>query len=113
MTDTVKIDLTLADLQREVGKVETFQLALAGSKKVTFKDPFGFKISERNRILDLYYAAQRGEADDIEFLQSIMSPADHKTYVAADLTMREHQALVAHVMAHFQPPRGDEGKGRG
>lgn len=112
MSDTVKIDLTLADLSREVGTPEPFQFALAGSKRIAFQDPFGFKLSERKEILDIYEKTQRGEADDLDFLSRIMSPADEKAYLAADLPIRVHSALVARIMEHFQPPRGDEGKGR-
>ena len=42
-----------------------------------------------------------------------MTPADQESYLAEDLPLRLHSALVQRIMAHFQPPRGDEGKGRG
>ena len=113
MTDSVKIDLTLADLAREVAQPEAFTFVMSKNKRVNFKDPFGFKLSERGEILDIYDRTQRGEADDIDFLNRIMTPADSAAYIAEDLPLRLHSALVQRIMAHFQPPRGDEGKGRG
>jgi hypothetical protein len=113
MTDSVKIDLTLADLAREVAQPEAFTFVMSKNKRVTFKDPFAFKLSERKEVLDIYEQTQRGEADDLDFLERIMTPADSAAYIAEDLPIRVHSALVQRVMAHFQPPRGDEGKGRG
>lgn len=113
MTDSVKIDLTLADLSREVAQPEEFTFVMSKNKRVTFQDPFGFKLSERKEILGIYDKTQRGEADDVDFLERIMTPADAKAYIAEDLPIRVHSALVQRIMAHFQPPRGDEGKGRG
>jgi len=60
--DKPKIDLILADLESEVAKPEPFVVVLNGGKRISFKDPYDFKVSERNEILDVYEAARRGEA---------------------------------------------------
>ena len=111
MSDTPNISLVLADLEKEIAKPEPFVVVLSKNKRVTFKDPFGFKVSERAEILDLYDKTQRGEADDLDLLKKIMSSADYEKYVAEDLPMRTHAALVERVMAHFQGNLGDAGKG--
>lgn len=111
MTDSPKIDLVLSDLEREIAKPEPFTVVLSKNKRITFKDPFGFKISERAEIVELYEASKRGDSDDIEFLKKIMSPADHEKYVAEDLPIRTHEALIERVMAHFQGALGDSGNG--
>lgn len=110
MTDTVKIDLTLAELMREVKVPEPYTFVLSKNKRVNFKDPFSFKLSEKEEILGIYYAMRRGEADEMDFLKRIMTDDDVEAYIAEDLSMRHHAALVDHIMAHFQPPRGDAGK---
>ena len=111
MSDTPNISLVLADLEKEIAKPEPFVVVLSKNKRVTFKDPFGFKVSERAEILDLYDKTQRGEADDLDLLKKIMSSADYEKYVAEDLPMRTHAALVERVMAHFEGNLGDAGKG--
>lgn len=111
MSDTPNISLVLADLEKEIAKPEPFVVVLSKNKRVTFKDPFGFKVSERADILALYDRTQRGEADDLDLLKKIMTSADYEKYVAEDLPMRTHAALVERVMAHFQGNLGDAGKG--
>lgn len=113
MSDTPKVDLVLADLEKEIAKPEPFTVVLSKNKRITFKDPFGFKLSERAEILGMYEAAQRGESDDLDFLAKIMTKTDFDKYVAEDLPARTHEALVARVMTHFQGGLGDAGKGRG
>lgn len=111
MTDTPKIDLVLTDLEKEIPTPEPYIVVLPKNRRITFKDPFGFRVSERKEILDLYDAAQRGQADDLEFLKRILTEADYKKYLDADLPIRTHAALVQRVMAHFEGNMGDEGKG--
>ena len=111
MTDSPKIDLVLSDLEKEIRKPEAFTVVLSKNKRITFKDPFGFKLSERTEIMDMYEATQRGEADDLDLLGKILSPADFKKYVDEDLPIRNHEALTKRVMAHFQGSLGDAGKG--
>lgn len=111
MSDTPKVDLVLSDLEKEILKPEPFVLVLSKNRRVTFKDPFGFRLSERNEVLDLYERAQRGEANDLDFLKRILSPEDFKKYEAEDLPIRTHEALVTRVMAHFEGPRGTVGEG--
>lgn len=109
--DKPKIDLILADLENEVIKPEPFVVVLNGGKRLTFKDPFDFKVSERDEILGVYEAAQRGEADDLDLLKKILSPEDYKKYLDADLSIRTHAALVERVMTHFQGALGNAGEG--
>lgn len=111
MTDTPKIDLVLSDLEKEIAKPEPFIVVLSKNRRITFKDPFGFKISERTRILGLYEAAKRNETDDLEFIKEILNAADYAKYIAEDLPARTHEALMTRVMAHFQGSLGDAGKG--
>lgn len=111
MADTPKIDLVLSDLEREIAKPEPFTVVLSKNKRITFKDPFGFKVSERVEIMDMYEATRRGEADDLDFLKRILSTADYDKYMAEDLPIRTHEALVQRVMAHFQGNLGDSGEG--
>ena len=109
--DKPKIDLILADLESEILKPEPFVVVLHGGKRISFKDPYDFKISERAEILDVYEAARRGEADDMDLLRKIMSPEDYQKYVDADLPIRTHGALVERVMEHFKGGLGDAGEG--
>lgn len=111
MTDTPSINLVLSDLEKEIRKPEPFTVVLSKNKRITFKDPFGFKLSERTRIMDMYDATQRGEADDLDLLKEILSSADFDKYVTEDLPIRTHEALTKRVMAHFQGSLGDAGKG--
>ena len=109
--DKPKIDLILADLESEVAKPEPFVVVLNGGKRISFKDPYDFKVSERNEILDVYEAARRGEADDLDLLKKILSPEDFKKYIDAYLSIRVHAALVERVMGHFKGGLGEPGEG--
>jgi hypothetical protein len=111
MSDKPKIDLILADLENEVRKPEPFVVVLNSGKRITFKDPYDFKVSERKEILNLFEAGKRGEVDDLELLKKILSPDDYEKYVDADLPIRTHGALVERVMAHFQGGLGNAGEG--
>lgn len=108
-SDKPKIDLILSDLENEIMKPEPFVLALRDGKRITFKDPFDFKVSEKDEILGIYEAARRGEADDLDLLKKIMSPDDYQKYIDADLPIRTHGALVERVMDHFKGGLGDAG----
>ena len=110
-TDKPKIDLILADLENEVIKPEPFVVVLHAGKRITFKDPYDFKISEREEILGIYEAARRGDADDLDLLKKILSPEDFQKYLDADLPIRTHGALVERVMTHFKGGLGDAGEG--
>lgn len=110
--DKPKIDLILSDLEAEILKPEPFVVVLNGGKRITFKDPYDFKISERDEILGIYEAARRGDADDLDLLKRIMSPEDYQKYLDADLPLRTHGALVERVMGHFKGGLGDAGEGR-
>jgi hypothetical protein len=107
--DKPKIDLILADLEAEIAKPEPFVVVLKGGKRITFKDPFDYKISDREEILGIYEAARRGEADDLDLLKKILSPEDYKKYIDANLPLRTHAALVERVMEHFKGGLGDAG----
>lgn len=109
--DKPTVHLVLADLENEIRKPEPFVLVLSGSKRITFKDPFDFKISERDEILGIYEAAQRGEVDDLDLLKKILSAEDYKKYIDADLPIRTHGALVERVMTHFKGGLGEPGEG--
>lgn len=110
-SDKPKIDLILADLEAEILKPEPFVVVLNGGKRITFKDPFDFKVSERDEILGIYEAAQRGDADDLDLLKKILSPDDYQKYIDADLPIRTHGALVERVMDHFKGGLGEPGEG--
>lgn len=107
--DKPKIDLILSDLENEILKPEPFVVVLRDGKRITFKDPYDFKISERDEILAIYEAARGGEADDMDLLKKIMSPEDYQKYIDADLPIRTHGALVERVMTHFKGGLGDAG----
>lgn len=109
--DKPKIDLILSDLENEILKPEPFIVVLRDGKRITFKDPFDFKVSERDEILGVYEAARRGDADDMDLLKKIMSPEDYQKYVDADLPIRTHGALTERVMTHFKGNLGDAGNG--
>jgi len=109
--DKPKIDLILSDLENEVVKPEPFVVVLKDGKRITFKDPYDFKVSERDEILGIYEAAQRGEANDLDLLEKILSVEDYKRYIDADLPIRTHAALVQRVMTHFQGALGNAGEG--
>ena len=109
--DKPKIDLILSDLENEILKPEPFVVVLRDGKRITFKDPFDFKVSEKDEILGIYEAARRGEADDLELLKKILSPEDYAKYIAADLPIRTHGALTQRVMEHFKGGLGDAGEG--
>lgn len=107
--DKPKIDLILSDLENEILKPEPFVVVLRDGKRITFKDPFDFKVSEKDEILGIYEAARRGEADDLELLKKILSTEDYAKYIAADLPIRTHGALTQRVMEHFKGGLGDAG----
>lgn len=107
--DKPKIDLILSDLENEILKPEPFVVVLRDGKRITFKDPFDFKVSEKDEILGIYEAARRGEADDLELLKKILSEDDYAKYIAADLPIRTHGALTQRVMEHFKGGLGDAG----
>lgn len=109
--DKPKIDLVLSDLEKEIVLPEEYVVVLAGNKRITFNDPWNFRIKERNELFDLYDRAKRGEADDMEFLKRILSDADFKKLEDANLKARLHEAMVERVMAHFGGTLGDQGKG--
>lgn len=109
--DKPKIDLILSDLENEILKPEPFVVVLRDGKRITFKDPFDFKVSEKDEILGIYEAAQRGEVDDMDLLKKILSEDDYKKYTDADLPIRTHGALVERVMTHFKGSLGDAGNG--
>ena len=109
-TDKPKIDLILSDLENEIIKPEPFVVVLHGGKRITFKDPFDFKVSEKDEILGIYEAARRGDADDLDLLKRILSPEDYQKYIDADLNLRTHGALVERVMTHFQGALGKPGE---
>lgn len=109
--DKPKIDLILSDLENEVSKPEPYVVVLKDGKRITFKDPFDFKVSEREEILGIYDAARAGQADDLDLLKKILSPEDYQKYVDADLSIRIHAALVERVMTHFQGALGNAGEG--
>ena len=108
-SDKPKIDLILSDLENEIVKPEPFVVVLRDGKRITFKDPFDFKVSEKDEILGIYEAAQRGEVDDLDLLKKILSGDDYAKYIAADLPIRTHGALVERVMTHFKGNLGDAG----
>lgn len=110
--DSPQIDLVLSNLEAEIKVPEAYTVVLSKNKRITFKDPFGFRISERVEILDLYEATKRGDKDDLDFLKKILSEKDFDTYVEENLPIRTHEALVTRVMAHFQGDLGNAGNGR-
>lgn len=109
MADTPKIDLVLSDLEKEIAKPEPFTVVLSKNRRITFKDPFGFRMSERKEILGMYDATQRGEVDDMDFLKRILSDSDFKKLEEEDLPIRTHNVLVTRVMAHFEGSVGSQG----
>lgn len=109
MADTPKIDLVLSDLEREIQKPEPFTVVLSKNKRITFKDPYGFRMSERKEIFGMYEATQRGETDDMDFLKRILTDTDFKKLEDEDLHIRTHEAMVQRVMAHFQGALGSTG----
>ena len=109
--DKPKIDLILSDLESEIRRPEPFVVVLKDGKRITFKDPYDFKISERDEILGIYQAARAGEADDLDLLKKILSAEDYKRYIDADLPIRTHAALVERVMTHFKGAMGTAGEG--
>lgn len=111
MSDTPNVDLVLSDLEKEIKKPEPFVVVLSGSKRITFKDPYAFKISERREVLDLYDQTQDGQADDLDFLKRILSKSDFEAYVKEDLPIRTHEALTQRVMQHFAGGQADRGNG--
>lgn len=113
MSDTPKIDLVLADLEKEVVKPEPFVVVLSKNKRITFKDLFDIRASERHEFFDLIEKAKAGEADDFELLKRMLSPEDYQTYVDEDLPVRTHSVLVKRVMAHYEQGIGTPGEGSG
>lgn len=109
MTDSPKFDLVLSDLEKEIVKPEPFTVVLSKNRRITFKDPYGFRMSERKEILGMYEAVQRGESDDMDFLKRILSEGDFKKLEEEDLPIRTHEAMVTRVMAHFQGTLGNPG----
>jgi len=109
MADTPKIDLVLSDLEKEIVKPEPFTVVLSKNRRITFKDPYGFRMSERKEIFGMYEAAQRGEADDMDILKRLLSEGDYKKLEDEDLPIRTHNVLVQRVMAHFEGSLGSQG----
>lgn len=111
MSDTPNVDLVLTDLEKEVVRPEDFVVVLSKNKRITFKDLYGFKVSERHEFRELM--ERRDEVDDIDLLKRCLSPEDLKKYVDEDVNIRIHQALMQKVMAHYQQGLGTPGEGAG
>lgn len=94
--------LSLAQIEAEAQPLEPFGLALRNSKVVHVKDPFSFKLSERAEVMAQYERAKRGEIDDLDLLQQLMSEKDYVAYVEADLPIRAHARFVQAAMAYFE-----------
>lgn len=107
MTDKPKIDLVLADLEKEIQEPEPFTVALPGGKRITFNDPFDFNLDERKRVQELMVGVEQGTVDDLDFLAEIMSEEDLKTYEDSNPKIRVHNTLMQRVMAYFQGALGE------
>lgn len=107
MSDKPNIDLVISDLEKEIQTPAPFTVALPGGSRVTFKDPFDFKMSERHKVLEDYQAVRNGHGDDYDFLQKVMSKEDFKKYEKADLDVRVHNAVMRAYMAHFEGSLGE------
>lgn len=109
MTDRDKpqVDLVLADLEKEIQEPQPYTVALKGGVRVTFKDPFDFKLDERQRVMDLMRGMENGTVDDLEFLAEIMTKTDLEKYKKSNPGIRLHNTLMQRVMAHFQGALGE------
>lgn len=108
MSDKPEVDLVISDLEKEIEKPKPLTAVLPGTSiRVTFQDPFDFKMSERHKVLEEYQAVRQGNGDDYDFLRKIMSKEDFKKYEKADLDVRLHNAVMAKVMAHFEGTLGE------
>lgn len=107
MSDKPNIDLVISDLEKEIQTPAPFTVALPGGSRVTFKDPFDFKMSERHKVLEEYQAVQQGQGDDYEFLKKVMTKTDFEKYEKADLNVRTHNAVMSAFMRHYQGSLGE------
>lgn len=102
MTDKPQIDLVISDLEKEIEKPKPYTVALKGGGRVTFKDPFDFKLDERDRVMKLMRGMENGSVDDLEFLAEIMTKTDLEKYKKSNPDIRVHNYTISKVMAHFQ-----------
>jgi hypothetical protein len=107
MSDKPKVDLVLADLEKEIQEPEPYTVVIKGGKRITFKDPFDFTLDEREHIMNLLQGMERGTVDDLEFLAEIMTKTDLEAYKKSNPKIRTHNTLMQRVMRHFQGALGE------
>ncbi|MDO5743496.1 MAG: hypothetical protein Q4P23_03425 [Micrococcaceae bacterium] len=104
--DKPNINLTLAELEAEIGKPEPFVLALRGGKRITFPDVFDLPVEEAMTFIKDMESA----GNDLKALERWLSVDDFAKYKEAKLSLRTHSALVERVQNYYEQTVGNSGE---
>lgn len=105
--DKPVVHLSLSKLRKELVKPEVFQVALSGSKIITFPDLYDMESTEAEQT----FSALNRNATNWEALSKWLSEKDTEALKAEKLSVRELAAVVQAAIAHYEGSYGDAGKG--
>lgn len=108
MTDTPRVNLTLAQLEQQAASPEPFILALKDSQRITFPDLFDMPAEDGEQFLD---ELNKFGQNDFKFLEKWLSEEDFQKYKDAKITLRQHAALMNQVLGYYQASVGKPGEG--
>ena len=108
--DTPKVHATLAKIRKETTAQtkEPFQLALPGSKIITFPDLFA---QDAERAEQIVWGMQSGRIKPTQAARLWLDKEDADALLAEKLTLRELSAVMATAVEHYEDTFGNSGEG--
>lgn len=107
MADKPTVHLTLAKIRKETTKPEVFQVALTGSKIITFPDLYDLESVEAEDIFN----SLNQTSTNWTVLNKWLPKKDAEALKAEKLTVRELAAVVQAAVAYYEDAYGNTGEG--
>lgn len=107
MADKPVVHLSLAKVRKDLVKPEVFQVALSGSKIITFPDLYDMESVEAEET----FGALNRNMTSWDAIGKWLSAKDVAALKAEKLSIRELSAVIQAAVTHYETSYGDAGKG--
>lgn len=107
MSDTPNVQLSLANLRKEVVKAEPLKMALSGSKIITFPDVYAMESEDAETI----FSRLNQSATNWTVIRKWLSKDDAEALKAEKLTLIELATVMRAAVKYYEDIYGNPGEG--